>query len=711
MPRDVRVALTRLDRSRVVAVTAIVAVLAIQLIWFGMPFGLWVRGLVLGLLNAMLAIGMALIYRANRIINFAQADLGTVPASFVTAFILFWGWSYWLGLAAGLVLAVLTGLIVEFFLIRRFRHAPRLVLTVATLGIAQLMVLVGILIPRWWGENTVSERIPPPADWKFTPSFQPRFWESTPGAPILNAHDLIALIVAPIAMLGVAWFLSRSRWGVAVRANAERSDRAAMLGLPVSRLDSIVWSIATVLAFLALFIRSGITGVPLGFAAGLPALLLALAALVVGRLERLPTIAAAAVAFGILEYGVQYSATSPAYAYPIIAAVVFAVLLVQPATAIRRDDATSSWRGAEEIRPLPASLAANPWVSTIRWTLIAAGVLGVLLVPRLFAVDVTVKATAAITFAIILISLVVLTGWSGQISLGQMAIVGMGAAVSTTLTWRWNVDLTLSLVAGGMAGALTAFVVGLPALRLRGLYLAVTTFAFGLAAQSWLLNDDFFDWFPAAEQRVERPPLFGRIPVDTPTRYYMYSLVILVLVYAGVRGIRRSEVGRSIVAVRENERAAQAFSVPVVRSRLTAFVTSGAVAGIAGGLLAHLTQSFTATSYGPAESLQAFTAAVVGGLGALAGALLGAAYLRGIRLIRSEEWQILTSGIGVLFVLLVLPSGLLGLWVRIRDAVVAKITGTHPDEVIAAELERPPTAAHPAAHPGPLPLVEGDAVA
>jgi branched-chain amino acid transport system permease protein len=703
--RELRVSAARLDRSRVVAIAAIVIVLVIQLIWFPMPFGLWIRGLVLGLLNAMLAIGMALIYRANRIINFAQADLGTVPASFVTAFILFWGWSYWLGLATGIVLAIITGVVIEFALVRRFRTAPRLVLTVATLGISQLMVLVGILIPRWWGKNTVSERLPPPFDWKFTPSWQWRFWEPTLGSPILNAHDLVALIVAPIAMLGVAWFLSRSRWGVAVRANAERTDRAAMLGLPVSRLDSIVWSMATLLAFLALFIRSGIIGVPLGFAAGLPALLLALAALVVGRLERLPTIAAAAVAFGILDYGVRYSASSPAYVYPIVAAVIFTVLLVQPSRALRRDDATSSWRGAEEIRPLPDHLAAHPAVATVRWTLIALAVLGLVLLPRLFAVDITIKATAAVIYAIILLSLVVLTGWSGQISLGQMALVGTGAAVSTALTSRWNVDLTLSLALAAAAGGVTAFVVGLPALRLRGLYLAVTTFAFGLAAQQWLLNDDFFGWFPSAETRVERPPLFGRIDVSTPTRYYAYSVVILTLVYLGLRGVRRSEVGRTIVAVRENERAAQSFAVPVVRARLTAFVLSGAVAGVGGGLLAHLAQGFSADTYGPGDSLQAFTGAVVGGLGALAGALFGAAYLRGILLIRAPEWQLVTSGVGVLFVLLVLPGGLLGLWARVRDVLVGKLTGTRPDQVASGDPM--PTTTPPAEAAAPDPVEVG----
>jgi len=122
------------DRRRLVAAASVVAVLAIQFLFFPMPFGNWVRGGVLGLLNAMLAMGMALIYRANRVVNFAQGDLGSVPTAFAAAFILFWGWPYLLGLGAGVVLAVVLGVVVEAGIVRRFRSSPRLVMTVATLG-------------------------------------------------------------------------------------------------------------------------------------------------------------------------------------------------------------------------------------------------------------------------------------------------------------------------------------------------------------------------------------------------------------------------------------------------------------------------------------------------------------------------------------------------------------------------------------------------
>ncbi len=674
--------LRNLDRTRGIAVASVVAVVLIQLVFFPMPSGNWVRGGVLGLLDGMLALGMALIYRANRVVNFAQADLGAVPTAFAAAFILFWGWPYLIGLGAGLALAVVAGVVVEMAIIRRFQHAPRLVLTVATLGITQLLVLLGILVPRWWGRNLASERISPPVDWKLTID-----------GFILNANDLIALIVAPVTMAGVALFLARSRTGLAIRASSERSDRAAMLGIPVSRINTVVWAVAAVLAYLALFLKSGITGVPLGSAVGLPTMLQALAALVIGRFERLPTIACMAIALGILRAGVLWNADTPFLAYPIMAAVMFAVLLVQRTGSTRREqDTTSSWRGAEEVRPLSAAARADAWVSTIRWTLLALVAMTIVLFPVVLGVDYVIKGTALLIFAIIGMSLVVLTGWAGQLSLGQMGIVGVGAAVSATLTSRWNVDLTLGLLAGAGAGAVAAFAVGVPALRLRGLYLAVTTFAFGLSVEYWLLSDRFFGWFPS--ERFERPPLFGRIDVSTPTRYYAYTVVILVIVGVSLRSIRRSRTGRAIVAMRENERAAQSYAVTPARTKLTAFVISGAVAGVGGALYTHLNQSFVVTSYGTEASFTVFTSAVIGGLGSLGGALLGALYLRGTQwFITSGEWQLLSSGVGVLFVLLVLPGGLGSLWVRVRDAVVRRLVPVDESTVTAVEGQ-------PSASPG-----------
>lgn len=634
----------------------------VQLVFFGMPAGQWVRGLILGLLVALLAVGMALVYRANRVVNFAQADLGFVPTSLAVGLIVFSGLPYVFGFVVGLVTAIALGAVVELAFVRRFATASRLVLTVATIGITQLLAASALLVPRMWDRSAASQRVPPPFDWKIT------IGGST--GTVLSANDMIAVIVAPAAMIAVAVFLGRTRLGTAIRGSAERSERALMLGIPVAWLSTLVWSIAATLSFLALFLRAGILGVPLGAALSLQALVLALAAMVLGRLRDLPTIVGAAIALGILEYGVSWNASSPLLVTPIIGGAVLIALLLQRRQHGRADrDESVGWRLADEIRPLQPAVQRLPLVRLMRWGTATVLVVCLAVLPLVLRTDQIIKATAVVVFAVIGMSLVVLSGWAGQISLGQMAFVAVGAAVSAKCTIAWSVDITLALAAGGAAGAAAAFVVGLPALRLRGLYLAVTTLVFALAVNSWFLNPQFFDWVP--RERVERLPLFGRIDLATPTRFYVFSLVVLALVFGALRGVRRSRTGRAIIALRENELAAQAVSVAPVPAKLTAFTVSGAVAGVAGGLFVHLSQSFDLTSYAAGESLAVFTAAVVGGLGSLFGGILGAVFLRGSQwFITAAEWRLLSSAMGVLLVLLILPGGLASLVVKVRDRLV-----------------------------------------
>ncbi|CAB4885306.1 unannotated protein [freshwater metagenome] len=673
-----------------VAGLLVIGALVVAFNLWPLPWGAAIRGLVLGMLTALLALGLALVYRANRVLNFAQADLGSVPTSLAVALVVFSHWPYPVGFVVGLVVAVALGAIVELAIVRRFRHASRLVLTVATLGITQILVVLGILLPRWWGRNAASERLPQMFPWKLDI-----------GPFRLLANDFVALVVAPVVMVMVALFLNRTRIGVAVRASAERSDRANMLGIPVARLSTIVWALAAALSFVALFLRAGILGAPIGSAFDVSNLLFAMAALVIGRLHHLPTVALAGIGIGFVDYWVQWHAQSPLLVVPMVSALLLAVLLFQRRSVSRRDsDATSSWRGAEEVRPLSIALARLPLMRAVRWGGAALLAAALVVLPTVLRVDRLIQLTEVVIFVVIGLSLMVLTGWAGQISLGQMGFVAVGGAVSALCTSRWHVDLTLALIIGALAGAIAALLVGLPALRLQGLYLAVTTLAFGLSVSSWLLNDRFFGWIPTERLRVA--PLFGRIEVDTPTRFYAYSLVVMGLVVLAVRGIRRSRAGRVIVALRENERAAQSFSIATVRAKLSAFMLSGAIAGLAGGLFVHSQHAFSLSQFGVGQSFGVFTAAIIGGLGSVTGAVIGAVYTRGTLRLPSLEWRLLSTSVGVLIILLVMPGGLGSQVTKLRDLLAKGAQRLHhersPDPVV--EVEAP--AAGGAAPPNPL---------
>lgn len=640
----------------------------LQAVVFPMPWGAWVRGVVLGLLLALLAVGLALVYRSNRIINFAQADLGFVPCSLVVGLVVFWQWPWGVGLVVGLICASVLGAAVEFLLVRRFRASSRLVLTVATIGITQLLAVVAVLVPRWWGRSAASQRLPPPVSWQ---------WEI--GSFTLSANDLAALVLAPTAMLGVWWFLDRTLVGTAVRATAQRSDRAAMLGIPVGHLSALVWSVAAVLSFLAAFLRAGILGVPLGSALSITTLIGALAALVIGRMSHLPTIVASAIGLGVLEYGITWNQDTPALTAPIMAAVIVVALALQRANTARSEpDAVTSWRAVETPPRLPEALAQRRGVKVVRASTALGSAAVLLALPLVVRVDQLIKVNAMVVFAVVGMSLVVLTGWAGQVSLGQMAFVGLGAATSGWLNLTWSTDMTLAIAGAGVAGGLAAVVVGLPALRLQGLYLAVTTLVFALVVSAWLVNPRFFSWVPS--RRLERRPLFGRLDVSSPTRYYFYTLAIFAVVAVALARIRSSRNGRTILALRENERCIQTFSLHPTQVKLRAFVISGVVAGVAGGLMVHLSQAFDPVTYGVAGGLEVFSATVVGGAGSLGGAVLGALYLRGAQwFVTAPEWRLLLGSLGLLSVLLLFPGGLASALAKLRNDLLQRVvTRTSP---------------------------------
>jgi branched-chain amino acid transport system permease protein len=641
------------------------AILVLQLVVWPVPAGVFARGVVVGLLGALVAVGMALIYRSNRILNFAQADLGSIPTTIAVLLITLSGLPYLLGLGIGLGAAVILGLVVELGVIRRFSHSPRLILTVATIGLTQLLVVGGlILAPWWWDTRPTTLRLQPPFD--FRVDIDPI---------VFSANDLLAVILAPLAMVAIAVFLRYTAAGVAVRAAAERRDRAALLGIPVGRLQTIVWVIATVLAFLALYLRAGVLGLPFGFAGSFNVLLAAFAALMLGRMVNLPAIALASVSLGVLELAIDWNADSPLLIQPILALVIVVTLLLRRQSTSRVDaDEVSSWQSVGEDRAIPPELAHLPEVQWVRWGIGAVIAVAVLALPLFLGAEDSLKISAVIIFALVGVSIVVLTGWAGQVSLGQMSFAAVGAVVAAKATSEWGWDLLLALVAAGLAGGVVALLVGLPALRLRGLYLAVTTLGFSLATWSYLLNPDVFDWIPDANQRIDRPPLLGRIDFDSPTGIYYVALAVFVVMVWVVAGLRRSRTGRVLMALRENERAAQSFGVSIVRAKLTAFATSGFVAAVAGGLLVHHQQVFSTNLYGTPESFAVFTASVVGGVGSVLGAVLGAVFLRGSQwLLPAERWQALASAAGVLLVLMILPGGLASLWTRVRDQYLRKV--------------------------------------
>ena len=654
-------AVTERGRRLLTTLWPVLLIFAIQLVVFPVPAGVFLHGIVIGLLTSLIAIGMALIYRANRVLNFAQGDLGFLPASLGVMIVVTSSVPWLLAFGAGIASAAAIGAACELLVIRRFFRAPRLVLTVATLGLSQLLAFGGLLLPRLFDNKVRSQRVDPPFTFDF--DF---------GGQRFNANHLLVLILAPLAMALVGIFLQKTNVGVAIRAAADRAERASLLGVPVRGLHTIVWAIAGVLAFLALFLRSGVIGLPIGQALSLGVLLRALAALMLGRMTNLTTIALSGVAIGVLQMGVDWNGIkfldqqSPLLIEPIVALIAIGALMMRRKDVSRFEtDGASSWSAADEVRPIPKELARVPEIKIVRWAALVLLTAGVLLAPHWVDTDTNLKMSLVFVYVLVAASIVVVTGWAGQVSLAQVAFMAIGAVAGAKASNEWNWDITLALLFAGVVGVVTAVIIGLPALRVKGLFLAVTTLGFGLATSNWLLSPRFFDFVP--DYRVDRLPLFGRVDLNSPTRIYYVCLVVAVLVLIGLRGVRHSRTGRVMLALRENERATQAYGVSAVRAKLTAFAISGFVAAVAGGLYVHHQQSYDFESYSPNLSIVMFTAAVIGGLGSLTGGVLGAIWLQGGYFLLPGSWRFFASSVGVLFVLLVIPGGLGSLVYRVRD--------------------------------------------
>ncbi|MCB1028185.1 MAG: hypothetical protein KDB24_10535, partial [Microthrixaceae bacterium] len=436
------------------------------------------------------------VWRANRVINFAAGDLGIVPATLAVLLADQWGWNYWACAAAGLTAAVVLGVAAEGLIVRRFFEAPRVLLTVATIGLAQLLGFGALIMPRAWGASPSVRSLPEP----FQASIEV-------GGTVFDGSDMIALVVVPVMLVGLVLSLNRTSLGVAVRASADRSIRALSLGIPVKRLHSLIWTLVTVGAFMALFLTAGTGGLGVGYGTSLGLVLRAIAALVLGRMTHLGVIVFSSVVLGALELAVRFQTGDGALVSPLLALIIVGALLVQRKGISRaaRDD-TSSWTLASDVRPVPPELASCWEVRAVRVSLVAVGALALAVFPLVLSTGAMLKLGAVLIVASVGVSLVILSGWAGQLSLGQMAFAGMGGAVFAWATQDRSIDPLLAIGLGALAGAAIAVVVGLPALRIRGMYLAVTTLALALAFSNGVLDNGYVDWIPTASFAGDRPP-------------------------------------------------------------------------------------------------------------------------------------------------------------------------------------------------------------
>ncbi|MBV9368461.1 MAG: ABC transporter permease [Frankiales bacterium] len=685
--------------------------------FFGLTTKNTVDGLSLGSLYGIVGVALVLAYRTSRIINFAAAAVGAVPA--ITAVLLSTAdhISYLVTMPIALVGGMLSGALTEVVILRRFNKSSRLIVTVISIGVAQSYAALGFFIPVWFGERAAA--VP-----KVTTPWQNLQIHNSRGEPIVTGNHIFAVGLVVALTLGLLYFLKRTRLGIALRASSENAERAKLLGIPVNTVNMAAWAIAGLLSGAAIFAQAPIVGVPSDATLGFDTLLYGLAAAVIARFENVGLALLAGLGVGLLITGSTAKSGNYDWAALTMFIVIYLAMLFQRRSRSRAVEAdASSWQTVANFRPIPLELRRVDAVVRTR-VLSILGAIGLAIVLPYAVGDAYVPALEVLPiYGIIAVSLVVLTGWAGQISLGQFGIVGMSAACAGGMIASHNIDFFAALAIGIGAGVVTALIVGLPATRIHGLYLAVTTLAFGYAVQYWFLNPNYAVGariMPSTgAAAIRRPWLYGRINLEDEKNFYFLCVVMLLLCILAAQSFRKNRSGRVLIALRDNQRAATSYTIAPVRTRLAAFAISGAICGVAGVLYAYQQHNVIPSSFDVFSSIGIFLAAAVAGLGSLSAGVIGAILFEAtvqfgpyVYAPLGPTWfsviPLLLTGPLLIVNLYANPGGLAGWAFEIRDDWLRRIAARrriHVPALVADRMVEDGPAAT-AAEPAPMPEPE-----
>lgn len=615
-------------------------------------------GLVTGCIYAMTATGLVVTYTTTGIFNFAHGAVGMISA------FMFWqlwqGWHVNVFLSLVLVLGVLApafGVLIERVLMRPLYGAPVDITVVVTLGL--LLALVGLANIIW-----------SPGEQRLLPQF---FNGSgfRAGQVLVTYHQLITVAVAVGIALGLRVLFGGTRTGIAMRAVVDNPDLLAMAGGRPIRIQQLAWALGSSLAAVA-----GILLAPL---AQLDILLLTLlvvngyAAAMIGRLRALPATVIGALLIGLGQrYALGYAPGSGFLSkiqnvIPMF--VLFVVLIVLKQDRLR----TATFAGA--VAPRVASLR-----SSLAW--------GGVLVVSAFVLsqvlgDVNIRtATNGVALGLVLLSLVLLTGYGGMVSLGQMAFVGIGAFSMGKLGGGGSL---VGIVAAVVISAVIGGLIALPTLKLRGLYLALATFAFATVMDQAVFVQAFGT---GGALQVDRPKLPG-IPTQSDGAFLVFCAAVFALVSIGLLALRRSSFGRRLVALNDSPAACATLGVNINNTKLITFAMASGLAGLGGALYGGVPGQVSPLDFAALLSLVVLLLARVGGINTCTGALLGAMTFALFPVLQKAvpslaNLQYLLTGLAAIAVGRD-PNGLGGRIAGIAEQLRSRFSPPPPPRVVAAQ--------------------------
>jgi sulfate-transporting ATPase len=659
-------------------------------------------GLVTGAVYALLAMGLVFIYKATRVPNFAygaQAALvaflhfslvnGRHVGLHLDAFFIHAGFDatirlpFWGAMPVSLAFGASIGYLMERFVMRAFARAPMVTNIIVTLALSGLFAS---LAQQWFGGNDL-----------IVPNEQaifPRTSALSIGG-VKMSWEQIGVIGLVLAFAGVLYLIFRyTETGLALRAVATDRDIASLQGVSVRRVSQLAWITGSMAA--------GVAGIMLAslIVSSNPSLLVLLtiwgfAAAIVGGMISFPIAVGAGFLIGIVEEVVRHYVSrgnaTQLIGLPeaITLGAVIVILAFRPRWIFKgiRDEQDSGVVG----RASGVDLRVGRWIDPVEAYRLVRAATGRLIPARTWAaikraVPVVLVALAlvfpllplpefwtlplnlSLIFLLVALSFVVVIGWLGQISLATGAFVAVGGAGAYIGANFMHLPFPLPIATGVLLSIPIAVLLGLPALRLRGLHLAIATLLFGLVVERALLPRF------TASSVLHRPSF---LTSDRVMYYVFLACTLVAFVFAS--RLSGTKMGRAFRAIRDSEIVASAYGIQPVRTKLTGFAISGAIGALGGSLLIYQLGSFQAQYGTVAFSISWALNAVVGGITSIAGPVI-AAVLFGLYPVVSQGavqaahisfWPLITASVGVIVIMAINPEGLASMARFLRTRVSA----------------------------------------
>jgi branched-chain amino acid transport system permease protein len=685
-----------------------------------------VLGIIAGSVYSVMGLGIVAMFKATRVPNFAFGTIATFVALFhyeavgghtygLHLRLLFFHLNvhhrfhpaFWAMVPVSLLLAAGIGYLIERFVMRPFAEAPIIALIIVSVGL--YLILTG-LAGKLFGLN---DRFVTGAEAPFSRAHTVKF------LGVYLTYERLGILLLSLAMSAMVFaFFRWTRTGLAIRALSTKRDVAQLCGVSARKLSILSWVVGTVLAgFIGILLSAeqvdlNTTNLTLTAVVGF-------IAAVIGGMTSLPIAFAAGLGLGVLQELVQayypsngvhflghtWTQTGMPEAASIL--VALAVLVARPSWifAGSREDEDSGVT-MKPLSRLPAlARALDPvqawrlwrsalgmdWTSVdegrrarLRWGMLAAVAIVVLAWPLtginhdVYGLDFTI----ALAYFMLALSTVVLTGWVGQISLAQGAFIAVGGVGTLIGSRTLGLPFPLPVVFAALMSVPFSLLIGLPALRLRGLYLAIATLAFGYGASRLVAGN-----VSLGGTGAPRVDLFGWIAGTTLETYYCLAAVVGLVTLLCWR-VSVTRPGRSFYAVRDSETVAAAYGIDTTRTKLTGFVLAGAVASVAGSVLAYVIGQ-PGTGYTDIFfSITWLAYVVVAGIGSIGGAALAAAVFGLMPLVFTSRVTASSTGsgaeivAGVLLVLIMVinPGGIATMTRFVRRR--ATVHGAGPDTAL-----------------------------